>query len=134
MKQIAAVLALVLCTACAGRTPAAVLSPTAGSVSASADAVIVTALSALQTSAVVLGPVFGLPAADTAEVVRIVALVIPIVQGAQSGWVTDVDNTFSALEAPGVLSPAAATTWDPLINAVQAAITAAYSMGPNGLT
>lgn len=127
-------LTLVSSIACAGRTPAAVLAPTAGAISPAVDAAIVTALSALQTTAVVLGPIAGIPAADTAIVVKTISIVIPIVQAAQTGWVTAVDNAFSALEAPGVLSATATATWEPYIDAVQAAITAAYSTGPKGLT
>ena len=134
LRFCAGVLALSLCTACAGTTPAAVLSPNAGAISPAVDLAIVTALSALQTAATVLGPIDGIPPADTALVVKVITLVIPIIQAAQTGWVTATDVAFSQLEAPGVLSPTAAATWDPLINAVQAAITAAYSTGPNGLT
>ena len=134
LRLCAVALTLSLCTACAGTTPAAVLSPGAGALSPAVDLAIVTALSALQTAATVLGPIDGIPAADTAIVVHVITLVIPIIQAEQTGWVTATDVAFSQLEAPGVLSPTAAATWDPLINAVQAAITAAYSTGPNGLT
>ena len=126
-RQITAVLALVLCTACAGQTPAAVLSPTAGSLSASADAVIVVALAGVQSAAVAFAPVDGFSAADTALVVKVVGDATKIIQAAQTGWVSALDEAFSVLQPE--LSPSAAATLDPWINAVQSAIDAAYATG-----
>ena len=127
LRQIAIVLALVLCTACAGQTPAAVLSPTAGALSPSVDAAIVVALAGVQTAAVAFAPVDGFSAADTALVVQVVGAATKIVMGAQTGWVSALDTAFSVLEPQ--LSPSTAASLDPWINAVQAAIDAAYATG-----
>jgi hypothetical protein len=128
MARVVVILALVGPVACATNPPPAttpILSPTL-----TAD--ISLALQAVQAAAISLAPIDGIPAADTAVIVQFVSTALPIVQAAQTGWVTTVDLALSSTEA--LLSPSAATTLDPWLNAVQAAITALYSAPPNGQT
>lgn len=128
MKRLTALaLVVVLGGGCAGKTPPQVLSPTAFSISATATNTIVIALSALQTAAIALASVDGFTQAETTAVVNTVALIIPIVQAAQTGWVSTIDVLFAKL--PAQLSPATQATLGPWIAAIEGAITGAYGTG-----
>ena len=85
------------------------------------------ALSALQTAAIALASVDGFTQTETTAVVNTVALIIPIVQAAQTGWVSTIDVLFAKL--PAQLSPATQATLGPWIAAIEGAITGAYGTG-----
>lgn len=110
-------------SACAGKNPPTttpILSPTA-------QALLITALGALQTAAIALAPVDGIPATDTAAVINVVAVAISTIQAGATGWVSAVDVLLSKL--PSALSPATAATLSPYLDAIEAVITDLYGSG-----
>lgn len=117
-------LMLVSIPGCGGHIPPPA---TAGAIPPTTAHNIVTVLGALQTAAIVLAPIDGIPAADTSIVVTGVSDAIQIVQAGKAGWVAALDTAFSTIEPQ--LSPATQATLGPWISAVYASITALYGAG-----
>lgn len=122
----AILLAVGLATAsCAGNKPP-VANP-APITSPSVATTLVTSLSVLQTAAIALAPVDGIPPADTTIIVNAVSDAVKVIEAGQQGWVSAVDAGLSLV--PSQLSPATAATLDPYFAAIQAAISALYGSG-----
>ena len=94
---------------------------------ASETLLLVTSLSALQTAAITLGPVDGIPAADTTAVVAVVSAAIQVIQASQTGWVSAVDILLNKI--PTVVSASTAATLAPYLDAIQVVISSLYGQG-----
>lgn len=119
-----ALLTFVSVPGCGGRIPPPA---TAGAIAPTTANNIVMVLGALQTAAIVLAPIDGIPAGDTSIVVTGVGDAIQIVQAGKTGWVSALDTAFSTIEPQ--LSSSSQATLGPWINAVYASITALYGSG-----
>lgn len=119
---IASLVASLAFAGCAIKAPVTtpVLPPTS-------QALLVTALGALQTAAIALAPIDGIPAADTATIIAIVGVAVTTIEASQTGWVSAVDVLINKL--PGVLSASTAATLAPYLDAIQAVITSLYGQG-----
>lgn len=94
---------------------------------ASQTLLLETTLSALQTAAITLGPVDGIPPADTTAIVAIVGTTIAVIQAGQTGWVSAIDVLLNKI--PSVVSASTAATLAPYLDAIQVVITSLYSQG-----
>ena len=113
----------ILSLGCATHNPPSttpVLSPTA-------TTLLLTSLSALQTAAIALAPVDGIPASDTTTIVNVVSVAVKTIQAGATGWVSAVDILLSSL--PGALSSTTADTLSPYLDAIEAVITDLYASG-----
>jgi hypothetical protein len=122
-KALIVALALSLTLAGCAHTPPSttpIFSPTA-------SALLVTALGALQTGAIALAPVDGIPAADTTVVVNFVSVAIATIQAGATGYVSAVDVLLSKL--PGALSPSTAATLAPYVDIIETALNDLYGGG-----
>ena len=117
------VFAGLLYVGCAGN-PAVVSTPV---LQPATVTLLVTSLGALQAAAIVLGPVDGIPAADTAKVINTIPSLMAIIQAAGSNWVSAFDVALNKL--PPLLTPATAATLSPYFNALQAVVTDLYGSG-----
>ena len=125
--KVVSILALVFAlSACTPKTPP-VVTPTAGSISAAPDAVIVAGLGALQAAAIIFADVDGFSQAETTAVVNSVGAMTQVVIAAKTGWVSAVDVLFAKL--PALLSASTMATLQPWVDAIQASIGAAYASG-----
>jgi hypothetical protein len=97
-----------------------VLSPTA-------QALLITSLSALQVAAISLASVDGIPPADTTTIINTIALAITVINAGQTGWLSAVDVMLAKI--PTVVSASTAATLTPYFNAISAVILALYSGG-----
>ena len=126
LKCIVPLLIALALSACAAKTPP-IVTPTAGSISAAPDAVIVAGLGALQAAAIIFAPVDGFSQAETTAVVNSVGAMTQVVIAAKVGWVSAVDVLFAKL--PALLSASTMATLQPWVDAIQASISAAYASG-----
>jgi hypothetical protein len=110
-------------SACASHTPPSttpILSPTS-------TTLLETSLGALQTAAIALAPVDGIPQADTAVIINAVTAAITTLNAGQTGWLSALDTALSKI--PALLSPSTAATLQPYFDAVSAVILDLYSTG-----
>lgn len=110
-------------SACAANTPPSttpILSPTS-------TTLLETSLGALQTAAIALAPVDGIPPRDTTAIINAVTVAIQTINAGQLGWLSAVDVALAKI--PAQLSPSSAATLDPYFAAIELVIQDLYSTG-----